>query len=536
MNKITGFFLTDGRGAPRFPPWLDDYPWLTRETLQIGKWQLAIWGIGDLSGFVDRENAGVIVGYSEHERQFLPLVPPHGRGVFLSLQRAAAVFNDASGAMPVFYATVGGIPYVSTCEEAVMEALGSVTLDEGGLASYLIFQCSVATYTLWAEISKLYGNSVLRVSGDSISQELLPPLPIGEIEISSDPIAQMDAELRRVISLYTDLLDEAFLPLSHGHDSRLLLAYMSRPERIRARTYHLIADSRQDRDAVVAAASAKLMGVQHGLIDFGQNYSNFTKPAIEYYGTPLGATQVYVYGASRILGEEAHLPVISGVDGDSLAGSGLVRTREILLKHQDDPITLFRTACYCYHKEWATTDLNGALRYDWRSALKGKEELWADIWNHTEGDNVIRHAYLIRARTRGSQYINYAIAAADLWGGMVSPYNDRDYITFMLSLPEVYREGRSGQIQLFQRYWPQLWPAAGITSGIHRRDTNTLDRDSISEKSLWPVGLKTWEHDLISREFVDGLYKKALAGDVRSFYLLNSIQPVVWALRKGYVK
>ena len=177
---------------------------------------------------------------------------------------------------------------------------------------------------------------------------------------------------------------------------------------------------------------------------------------------------------------------------------------------------------------------------------------------NTEGDDLTKHAHLIHTRNRGNQYITYAWSVCDLYGGLVGPlYNDRHYVEFMLSVPHetlsdgaftrqvsdqgaIVNEKRTGQVKLFQQYYPQYYPHAGVQ--LSEFDwSNRLDKDALAkakDAALWPLvpGGHRPTHDFFDSEKLRGLYHNALYGDMKSYYQLNSVQPIAWAVERGYVR
>lgn len=540
MHKAIGFSLTKQPFEPEVPPWLDDYPWLQTLAISRGGWNLIVWGHGDLSMFNTPE--GYVVGYSDTELSVLLREPMQNRGVLIDLGPSFSIANDALGQLPVFYGQRGGIPVISSCEECVIKALGGVTLNRARLAQYLIFQSYVGTVTLWDEIDKLYANRILTLSMDGryiqMEQE---PLRFKHIE-AEQAIATIAQISKRTIHRYTDTLDDVYLPLSRGKDSGILLGNMDRPGRIHARTMPSSWPLHRCEDVVITQARCRNAGVvDHQIIDFpGQSYQQYYRPQIEYGGTPLSSTQANIFGMNAWMGREGnHWPVISGSCGDITAGSGVARVLEMYqIRGTKSVRERFKLACYCHSKEWKQVAFDTCIAFSVPEeiARSGIQREWAVLWCASEGHIEGVNLDLIRLRNRGSQYITYAWAAADLWGGYVAPYTDREYVTTMLSLPLKAREFCVAQRQYGVKFLPGLLPNAGVPAD--RWDvSNTLNNTTISAEALWPLladGTKP-AHPFFVPAGIQGLYKRALAGDVKSFFLLHSLQPLAYMIDKGYV-
>jgi len=562
MDKIIGFTLTRGDAALPPPPYVALYPWIEMHHVHAEGWALTLWGHGDLESFVLDDMT--IVGYSNTDLATLTAVPLQNRGVCIRLRDGTAVvYNDHLGMMPVFYGASGGVTCVSTCEESVMRALGNVALDEQGLVSFLTFSCDISTVTLWKEIRKLYANTLLEVRPNgTFSVALQPPLEYEAIDERA-VVWLMHEQLERTVRLYTDSLGEVFLPLTSGYDSRLILCHMQRPERIHARTYGYTFPPERSYEVVVARKSAELCGAaDHRIVDI-MDYSKWVQPSIEHYGTCLGAGQAYIFGAVAQIVAEARHPVILGQPGDTLAGKSVKETQE-RMSDVDDPAEQFKVLCHCQAMGWDEEVLDDCLTFDWRASLSQARSLWSSTWTGM-GENEFPPANrmsLARIRDRTAQYTAYPwTVIVDLWSSVVTPYADRDYVSFMLSLPVHLRHNRAAQSELMAQYFPKVFdrrgcwnsrPWAGLRwdyfdsisddARVRARNAydvgNIVDENSISGMALWPLepdGSKP-AHPFFAARGMAALYERAVGErDVGSFFHLNSLQPIAWAIDKGYV-
>ena len=253
----------------------------------------------------------------------------------------------------------------------------------------------------------------------------------------------------------------------------------------------------------------------------------------------MSATQVYLYAASDLLYQGRRwIPTVSGVVGDVLAGIG-VEFASACVRANAGSYALFDSTLYGHEKGWGHEQLDDCLTFDWRRAKSTLNAEGIAIWSGTEGDDYLTRATLVRLRNHEIPAITNPWAAIDLWGSLVAPYYDRDFIEFMLSLPHETLRNRSGQVELFARYHPDLWPHAGLDLST-LNCTNTLNKETIARgglRSIWPLagdGSKP-RSALFRPEGIAALEEKALAGDEASWFRLNSLQPIAWAVEKGYV-
>lgn len=537
MDKIIGFFLTRDPTEQQ-PPWLGKYPWLKLYRVTIKGWYFTLWGHGDLTRFIHGNR--VVVGYSDTDLALLTVDPLQNRGLVVEVNEgAAAIRNDILGMIPVVYAVSGSIPYVSTCEEMIIQALGKVTLDEGRLVNFLIYQSTVLTHTLWKEIDRLYANRILRVTSEGGAEQLPQPALVFHPVAQCDAVEHIHTTTRRITRLYTDSLDRVVLPLSSGQDSRMMLAYMQRPERIYARSYPTSWPADKNIEVRVAKVSAAKRGVHdHAVLDFKRDWSASVEPFIECMGTLVSALQVYIFAACEMIGtEHPGIPVISGVVGDVTAGRPTVFVRR-WLGDDPSPARSFRLSCYCHANEWEDEHLDPCLSFDWRGALEPVRSTWARCWQETEGLTLVHRAALVRLRNRCPTTITYTWGALDLWGSMVSPFLDRGYNIAMLSLAEQSLNGRSAQQRVFAKYHSDIWQYAGIPyPELDIRNTTNVDTITGNPQALWPLlcdGARP-HHRFFRPAGIKTLYTRAIEGHKPSWGLLASLQPIAWAVEKGYV-
>lgn len=121
---------------------------------------------------------------------------------------------------------------------------------------------------------------------------------------------------------------------------------------------------------------------------------------------------------------------------------------------------------------------------------------------------------------------------------MVSPFLDRDYIIAMLSLGEQALSGRSAQQQVFAKYHSDFWQYAGIPyRNLDDRNTTNVNTIANNPRAFWPLlpdGSRP-DHRFFSPKGIKALYAKAVKGHKSSWALLASLQPVAWAVERGYV-
>lgn len=509
MNKAIGFSLAYGREPPR-PKWLDTYPWLNELTTERSGWHLRLWGHGDLAGFVDGNR--VLVGYSD-----LDTLPPlDNRSVLIELGENAAIANDFGGYLPVFY----GNGMASTDEGCIESGR---TLDPARVVSLLLFNCLIAGATLWKEVNYLPANSVLGIAPDGRCWETpQEPLDIGESRVED-----MAEVLERTIRRSTDALGDVYLTVSAGYDSRLIMVNMDRPERIRARTYPIARPIHRNGEWVIAQCSVWSAGIDDHKAVSAWNYGRYLPQLFDFLGSTVSPLNGYIGSFLIRTCNKKRLPLIHGVAGDTLAGNPVVHDQNKVSWRWDEA-GRFEQLCRTDPHAWKLEGLDRLLTFDWRAAVATLRPTWAEMWRRAEGNTIAQRADLARLRNRTAMLILPTFSIADVYGGLVSPYCDREYTEYMLGLPDKCRLDRTAQKAMARERWPDIFPQPESLSASDWDPTNTIDHDNISEAAIWPT--EELDHPMFQKDYVEELRARALAGDTHSFWLLFPLQAIVYGV------
>lgn len=524
MDKITGFSLTYG-DLPPAPPWLADYPWLSKMSFVYDNgFKVTMWGHWNLDNLISED--GTITVCQDNCYDMNPL--DSTGAIIEKMPSGMKIKTNMFKCPPIFYGSANGRPYVSTCEECVLQGLGGATIGKGRLASFLIHQGTTATLTLWEEIGQMDANSELTISPDgSFQTKRLQPMIFPEI----NPAEYADM-LTEVIRSYTEPLGNVHLAMSGGYDSRLVMVLADRPERIGTWTVPLSKPWERNSEYVWASRSAELWGAKPHMVELHNGLAPYMQPFIEYRGASSSGWIAYIFAIMAFANREMMLPMLSGIMADSVAGSGyndVVARKVVDMGLADQFIAICRD---WGDMRWTDEKLDAALAFDWREELDKIKPRFIDVWGATEGPNFQARTALLRIRNRTANMIRPAFEAADLWGKAVTPYADTRYISWMLALPEELRKGRKLVVDTATTTWPHIFNRpSGLTDDSYDSD-NTLDEDLASEP--WP--LNGFAHDLFKAERVQEISQGASAVDMPSVRQAWALQPIAWAMKQGYVK
>jgi hypothetical protein len=527
LDKIIGFSLSTE--TPPLPPWLLDYPWLASTECSMNGWFIKLWGHGDLSKFIQGDR--ITIGYSGTDMEMLP--PLHCRSLVLNLGQTATIANDPLGQMQVFYGAKDGRPFISTGEECVLRGIGGGTIGRGRLASWLMFLAGMGSLTLWDEIDQLPGNSVLTVGKDG-SFLVRPQAPL-EFYPNVNPrniVPEARWRLEAMARRHTNCIGECHIAMTSGYDSRLIMILMNDPGRINAWTLPISSPPETNAEYAWAKQSAWHLGIRHSMVKL--NLAEHIRPYVEWNGTRSVAMGGLYFGLIAEINRGERLPLINGVPGDTLAGSRVAETGAAVgLK---EPADQFLALCQDPSGMWGETDLDDLLDYDWRQEMDEARQAWAEAMTTAEGPNFVVRADVARLRNRIARLEHLMTICADLWGGEVSPYCDKDWARWALSMPPEWRLDRKAIIDMACTYWPHIFGRPsdlGTYSG-----ENTIDLDLASEQTMWPLLPEgsNFGHDLLRPEAIRAICRGAAALDMKAIRKAWALQPLAWAIRKGYVR
>ena len=554
---------------------------LDQISIHIGNTRLFIWGRKDLNETLYNMADGSIllrvgspIGVSNWDSIAKSLTQPSklgeyhppwdGRYVLLKISpdgRQWVTWNDWLGSIPVFHFGTPESTIASTLEPVVVAGAGfnSDDIFLPGVLSLLINGNYFNDWTLFKYMKVVRPDTVSIWEDQGFSFDML--------ETVSPSDANWDKgwnELReQMYELSTQSITEVLrshsswvLPLSGGLDSRLIAAVGTNLDiDLSAFTW----GSRNSKDAIYAQSLAKELGIPWKFVDIGSNYlKNYTNVWIDLFGSAMHFHGMYQMPFLESL-DSQHVsgPVISGYIGESLAGYAVQFQCE--LHSGEDRVYQLHPDGYSH---WSVEEVRTLLKIPTDEAF---EELGTEIRTQT---NILDGPWFQRLRFltlwgRQHYFTYFQSMLSDYWRGVATPFLNRDYANFCLSLPRAALDERRLQRDMFAKYLEEVaripvgyYKTPMIYSGsffLKKRFAsilpNSLLRGPLKEfnpsapsldglcvqnggiEVLWPL-LDAWDKldEWLDMDVLEKVVTEATSGDVLAVRKLQSVQTLAFRL------
>jgi SAM-dependent methyltransferase len=542
MNKIIGFFITRQDIGYHFP-FKEHFDWIRIEKRLIDGWIVYLWGHGNFDCFVENGmETKIIVGYSEQEMFSLGTEILQNRGALLRIcAKSISVENDPIGAMRIFYSQFNAEPNIATVEELVLQATRSRELDRANLVQYLLVGHLTCSQTLYAHVHTMEANQRLTWKSNHFQCEYLPNL---DFINSADPVESLYQITKRTILRYSENYEHLFLPLSGGYDSRMLACNAAPVAKISARTYGYSYPLSQAYEVSRAKAVANSLGIKDWQpTDLGCDYiADQGRIWFDIFGTSHHLHGMYHLHFYRLMKSRIGkcLPTLSGYVGDVVAGNQLSDFATI---SKADSVTKFLKAQFQGPIGFKPDELRRLLNFDIDEYIPAIHLRWKKRWESAKGEPYQKFI-LTFLRERGRSHISYLCTIADLFGGAITPFIDRKYLSTVIGLPFKSLLNRASQKAVFQKYYPDLWlDDSKFPPYVHYINFLAIKKRGL--ENIVPVVTTNGvaKHELIDQTYLtndiikryenicahNGLIQNQYA--IRPLYLCNVLQPLFFAKR-----
>lgn len=549
---------------------------LQRQSLAIGETRIELWGYKGMEERIQTLPDGslaVLIGSPHGEVQLADVqedllagkfeIPWDGRVILLHVSADGkhwAMWNDWLGSIPVFHTQIGHGRIASTLEPVTVAAAGYTSDDIflPGLLFLLIHGNFIGDWTLYLSMKMMPPDSLCEWSEDGFHARYLFTVTPTDTRWESswdDLIDEMHELSHQAISEALKTHSNWILPLSSGLDSRLIAGVGAGM----GVGLHAYCWGKKDSiEAVYSHDIARALGIPWKWIDIGTEYMvRYASLWADLFGSAMhfhGMYQMPFYDRLRL---ELPGPIVSGFLGDTLAGYDV---------HFQSQFHLSLEHPYQTHPSgytnWSAEDLRKLFKFPVGDAL---EQVASEIKRQRDAvpGPAFQSLRFLTLWGRQRHFTYFQSMLCDYWRGVATPYLNRAYARFCLSLPRAVLEERRLEGDVFRRYYGILATIPGSYEGspfvstgrylLYRRMSKFLPQAllrgpfrefSLSQsstdvdcvraggwKSFWPIPESNERlQDWINMNVIEKVYNTALDGDQKSVRKLQSLQTLAYRL------
>ncbi|GAB4458447.1 MAG: hypothetical protein Kow0070_12100 [Anaerolineales bacterium] len=579
MQSIVGFTLSTNLPENRLKTYetahrraLEHFPHLQRRSITAGETRLDVWGREGMERYLHTLPDGsllALIGSPHGEVNLRNMqdalltdrfeLPWDGRVILLRVSadgKRWTMWNDWLGSMPVFHAQIGRGRIASTLEPVVVASTGFTPDDFflPGLVSLLVAGHFISDWTLYKGMKVVPPDSRVEWGEEGFRAETLWTVTPSQSrwEAGWDDLVDETYELtRKAIADVLKTQPHWILPLSAGLDSRLIAGVGAE---MGADIHTYAWGELESTDVIYSRQIAKTLGFPWKHIQLDRGFLECYTPLwADMFGSSMHFHGMYQMNFLDSIPED--MPLISGYLGDVLSGSSLLKQKEDTVFYKKD-----------WYLHWGVEELPQLLRnFPLDETLQEVHEEIRGKIARLPGSQFIKNI-LFELWSRQRLFTSFQANLASYWNGVTTPFLNRAYARFSMSLPRAVLENRKLLADVFRRYYGKLATIPGtyasepfirtghyilrrrlvehLPAPLHRGPFAgfddvplRLDIDCIQatgKQALWPLfeslqELSQWlDVSLLEREYQT---IKRSNQDIRPLRRLQSVQTLAYRLR-----
>lgn len=368
-----------------------------------------------------------------------------------------AVVNDAFGRLPL-YAYERGEEVILTRENKFIRTfLNDVDVDSVGVAQCLLFGFTLGSRTVWENVDKLDGGSLVRYEpGSGLERERVHRFDFGRRKDESRTIAENAATLatsfERACKRRADEASSTVVSLSGGHDSRSVAAgYRANGSPFVAATFARpsAADSiGTGADVEIAEKTANALGVDWHRVDLGPTVPEDFRLLLSLKGGMNPFTNANTVEFFRCLREEfgSGITYVTG-DGGDKAVPDLSPPRD--LADVDELVS------YLLDAESIVFPLERVIALTGVSEAELRETVTSRVRSYPESDPGDMYVGY-KVRERGFNWLNEGEDRNRAFFWSTSPFYSLPFFREAMAVPPEQKAHN----RLYRAFLEQLWPEA----------------------------------------------------------------------------
>ena len=461
---------------------LSNYTHIVKKEFTLGAGHLIIWGHTEIIGHCHTMPDGsflVLIGSPYEPVDWLDVqekillgkfsLPWDGRLILLRVSEDGTrwtIWNDWLGSIPVYHAGIGQGRVASTLEPVIVAAAGYTPNDffMPGLVSLLLNGHFISDWTLYKAMKVIPPDSKIEWDENGFrSQQLGTVQPSqNRWEAGWDDLVDEMYELSRsAIVKVLKSQPEWVLTLSSGLDSRLIAGVAAE---VGARVNAYAWGDINSTDVNFSWNIAHTLGIPWKHIHLKKDYlTEYTPRWASLFGSSMSFHGMYQMCFFDALGSSSNSPVLSGFMGDVISGDGIGDTLPFHAKLDNYQMASEWYSC------WQVGDLRAVLKAPHEEALEMNRH---EIKNMIDGISgaFYQKMVLLEAWNRQRMFTSFQTVLKDYWGGVGTPYLNREYARFCLSLPRAVMDERRLMADVFRRYFGKL----AVIPGTYAKDPYIL--------------------------------------------------------------
>ena len=551
------------------------------KSIQIGMSRLDVWGRKDLTDRIHTLPNGSVLAligspvgevcWQNIEESLLKAelvenfeLPWEGRVILLCVSadgRRWTMWNDWLGSIPVFHAQIGDGRIASTLEPVIVAAAGYTPDDffMPGLVSLLINGHFISDWTLYKGMKIVPADSASEWDENGFrSKRLWTVTPSQERwETSWDDLVDEMHELSH--KAIADALKTQFswiLPLSSGLDSRLIAGVAAD---VGAEAYTFAWGGPETTDVIFSQQIAKKLDFPWKHINLPKNFLlKYTPRWAALFGSVMHFHGMYQMAFLDLIEEWPKGRIISGFVGEVVAGDGINDLEPVHLRSENFQL------CTDWYTNWHVNQLKSAFNIPLDDHLQANALEYKKMVGDLRG-SFFQKMMFLELWNRQRFFISFQSTLSDYWRGVATPFMDRTYARFCMSLPRTALENRRLLADVYRRYYGRLAVVPGTYANepllltgrylLNRRIAQVLPKSirrgsfagyenkqlrmdiesiqAVGRKSLWPLfetieQLPKWiDVNQLEQDYQTLMHSKE---DVLPLRRLQSVQTLAYRL------
>jgi hypothetical protein len=362
------------------------------------------------------------------------------------------MWNDWLGSIPVFHAEIGAGRIASTLEPVTVAAAGYTPDDffMPGLVSLLINGHFISDWTLYKRMKMIPPDSVINWDEKGFRAEQVWSVEPSQSRWETgwdDLVDEMYELSHKAIADVLQTQPTWILPLSSGLDSRLIAAVAADVGSI-ALTYAWGAPS--TTDVVYSQQIARTLGYPWKHVDLPSDFlAKYTPQWADMFGSSMHFHGMYQMSFLRMLEKEPDGHLLSGFIGEVLSGDSISELSAFhsgpgswqLLNDWYVHFTVKEIRSIIKQPVEEALDLNAAYLKEQLDKLPGalfQKYFFLELWN------------------RQRFFTSFQSTLSSYWRGVATPFMNREYARFCMSLPRAALDNRRLLADVYRRYYGRL--------------------------------------------------------------------------------